>query len=179
MALSIITVKLLLSQGRSTKMYKLWGRWQTEPAGLLTSRLFDQDTFYKAFIRDAANCGSEIIIESPFITTKRAANLLPILRKLTKRGVRVVINTRNPEEHDGIYRLQAYEAIENLQMLGALVLFTSGHHRKLAIVDGHILWEGSLNILSQNDSCELMRRIDSTELATQMKDFLHLKKFLR
>lgn len=28
-------------------------------------------------------------------------------------------------------------------------------------IDDNILWEGSLNILSQNDSCEFMRRINS------------------
>ena len=159
-------------------MYKPLNRWQSEPAGLLTSKLFDQNNFYKAFLRDLSNCCNEVIIESPFITAKRMADLMPVLGKLTKRGVRIIINTRNPEEHGCIYRVQAYEAIEYLQRLNVLVLFTSGHHRKLAILDSHIVWEGSLNILSQNDSCELMRRIDSLEMASQMKNFLNLAKFL-
>jgi hypothetical protein len=38
-----------------------------------------------------------------------------------------------------------------LQKLGVQVLYTSGHHRKLAIIDREILYEGSLNIPSQND----------------------------
>ena len=44
-------------------------------------------------------------------------------------------------------------------------------HRKLAIIDGQILWEGSLNILSQVLSREIMRRTNSIELAHQMIQF--------
>ncbi|HPF30831.1 MAG TPA: hypothetical protein PLO25_00775 [Candidatus Saccharibacteria bacterium] len=58
------------------------------------------------------------------------------------------------------------------------MLFTSGHHRKLVIIDG-ILWEGSLNILSQNDSCELMRRMQPEELVKEMLRFTGLKKWVR
>jgi hypothetical protein len=59
------------------------------------------------------------------------------------------------------------------------VLYTAGHHRKLAILDRSILWEGSLNILSQNSSSEIMRRIQSAELAWQMAHFTKLDAHLR
>jgi hypothetical protein len=61
--------------------------------------------------------------------------------------------------------------------MGVLVLYTGGHHRKLAVLDKHILWEGSLNILSNNGTCEVMRRIESRELAEQMVRFLGLRQF--
>jgi hypothetical protein len=56
-------------------------------------------------------------------------------------------------------------------------LFTDMRHRKLAIVDGLILWEGSLNILSQNNSREIMRRTQSQELCSQMAKYTGLKKW--
>ena len=40
------------------------------------------------------------------------------------------------------------------------------------------LYEGSLNILSQNDSCEIMRRIESTQLAWQMARFIGVDRLL-
>lgn len=55
-----------------------------------------------------------------------------------------------------------------MQELGITVLYTVKHHRKLAIIDGGILYEGSLNILSQIDSCEVMRRTVSQQLANEM-----------
>jgi phosphatidylserine/phosphatidylglycerophosphate/cardiolipin synthase-like enzyme len=118
------------------------------------------------------------VIESPFITSRRVKSLLPSFNKALQRGVSITINTRELDEHQGLLRLEAEWAIPILQTMGIRVLFTGGHHRKLAIIDRRILWEGSHNILSQNDSCEIMRRINSTALAQQMVDFISLGKFL-
>lgn len=146
-------------------MFRLF-RYPTTPADLLSSKLYDQDSFYPAFLKDLAKCHSEVIIECPFITNRRLKTLLPILEKLKARKVRIAINTRDPRAHDESYQQDdAHEAISKLQHMGVQVLYTGNHHRKVAILDRSILYEGSLNILSQNDSCEMMRRIESTQLA--------------
>lgn len=149
------------------------------PVGFTCSQLYDQDGFYVAFLKDLNRCQHEAIIESPFITRRRLQTLLPTIQKLKKRRVRVVINTRNPPEDEKAHtRDGGMRAIAELQHLGVQVLFTGGHHRKLAILDRQILWEGSLNILSQSDSCEVMRRIPSVQLAWQMTHFIGIDKFI-
>ena len=149
------------------------------PTDLLNSKLYDQDSFYPTFLKDLAKCRSEVIIECPFITNRRLKTLLPILEKLKARKVRIVINTRDPRTHDeGHWQDDAYEAISKLQHMGVQVLYTGNHHRKIAILDRSILYEGSLNILSQNDSCEMMRRIESTQLAWQMIRFIRIDHLL-
>lgn len=157
-------------------MFRL--RRRVDASGLLASHLFDHNDFYPAFVRDLADCTQEVIIERPFITRKRLAHLLPTLRRLRARDVKVVVNTRHPDEHDDFYMAQAFEAVAQLQSLGILVLYTGGHHRKLAVLDRAIVWEGSLNILSQSDSCEIMRKITSKALAEQMIHFLRLDEYL-
>ncbi len=87
----------------------------------------------------------------------------------------MTINTRDPVEHEEPLRAQSERVITNLQRMGVVVLYTGNHHRKLAILDDKIIWEGSLNILSQHKSCEIMRRIYSEELAEQMVGFLQLQ----
>jgi hypothetical protein len=149
-------------------------RFKTSPSELLTSQLYDEDTFYKAFMRDLNNCKYEAVIESPFITRNRVARVLPIFEKMRSRQVRIIVNTRHPAEHDAPYDAQAWRAIEQMQNMGIMVLFTGGHHRKLAVLDRKILWEGSLNVLSQNESCEVMRRIESEKMAKDMIGFLKL-----
>ena len=146
--------------------------------GLLSSRLLDQDSFYDALIKDLAHAKHEVIIESPFLSFKRLNHLLPIFRKLAQRKVCIIVNTKHPEEQDAEYGWQAERCIAALQELGVKVLITGGHHRKLAIIDRRILYEGSLNILSQNDSCEIMRRMHSEQLAMQMIDFIGISKFI-
>ena len=107
-----------------------------DPTPLLTSKLYDERSFYPAFMNDLAKCKRELIIESPFITHKRMNALYPSFRRLTKRGVRIVINTRDPKEHDWRMAAEATTVIGLLQELGVKVLFTENHHRKLAIIDG-------------------------------------------
>ena len=144
---------------------------------LQSSRLYDQTIFYKVFLRDLRIAKTLVIIESRFITKKRMDLLLPALSKLRSKGVRIMINTKPFEEHEPSYQSQAVWAVRVMQDIGIEVLMTSGHHRKLAIIDEEILWEGSLNILSQNDSCELMRRIKSDVAVKEMLLFTGIKKW--
>lgn len=105
--------------------------------------------------------------------------LEPIFQKLVKRGVKVYIITRSPQEHEINLARQAELEISILEEMGIQVLLCAGnHHRKLAILDRRIHWEGSLNILSQGYSREIMRRIESRKLTMQMFNFLKLDKFL-
>jgi hypothetical protein len=148
-----------------------------DPAGIITSKLHDQSSFYDSFVWDLRRARVLVVIESPFITQKRVNALLPVLRKLRQRGVVVIVNTKPIEEHDPVMADQAILAINELQSVGVKVLMTVGHHRKIAVVDD-ILWEGSLNILSQNDSCEFMRRIHSLSLTQEMLSFVGIRKWI-
>lgn len=147
--------------------------------GLFESKLFDELSFYQTFFQDLQNCEKEIVIESPFITYKRAKMFDRIFENLLEKGVKVYIITRDPREHDENLEVQSEEAIQYFESIGVQVLICAGnHHRKLAILDRKVLWEGSLNILSQTRSREIMRRIKSRVLATEMFNFLKLERFL-
>ncbi len=157
-------------------MFRLFSR-TTDTQGLCTSRLFNNETFYKTFTSDLRYARRRVYIESPFITKRRIDELLPIIEGLRYRGIEVTVNTRCPDEHDGEYIGQATDGIQAMQELGVRVLYTVKHHRKLAVIDD-VLWEGSLNILSQNDSCEVMRRIVSSALADDMLRFTGAIKYV-
>ncbi len=77
---------------------------------LLSSSLYDRN-FYKSFEKDIKGAQRSVLIESPFITTRRMNALMPIFCALRQRGVRIVINTRSPEEHDAEYQRQAVLAV--------------------------------------------------------------------
>lgn len=146
---------------------------------LINSKLFNELTFYQAFIQDLENCKEEVIIESPYITNSRMWLLRPIFQKLVDKKVAVYVITRDPREHEGDLAVQAEGQISEFEIMGVQVLLCAGnHHRKLAIIDKNILWEGSLNILSQVKSREIMRRIESKKLTLGMLNFLKLEKFL-
>ena len=146
---------------------------------LYASRLFDEKTFYDAFLTDLEACKEEVIIESPYITAKRAEMFIPVFNELLSKGVKIYVMTRDPKEHNENMEYQSEDAIRTFEVMGVQVLLCIGnHHRKLAILDRKILWEGSLNILSQNKSREIMRRIGNEKLAVQMFNYLRLDRFI-
>ncbi len=158
-------------------MFSLSRKFTSYAPELSTSQLFDQNKFYDVFTSDLRHARMRVIIESPFITMKRLNALLPTLQRLRAKGVRIFVNTKPFEEHDQLLYEQAFQAVAILQDIGVTVMMTVGHHRKLAIIDDDILWEGSLNILSQNDSCEFMRRMRSPILVQEMVRFTGANKW--
>ncbi len=146
---------------------------------LFSSQLHTEKTFYSSFLEDLDNCREEVIIESPYITGERASQFIPIFEKLLDKGVRIYVMTRDPKEHTLSMEDQSEEAIRTFEIMGVQTLLCVGnHHRKLAILDRKILWEGSLNILSQTHSREIMRRIDNEEFTMEMFNFLKLSEFI-
>lgn len=103
-----------------------------------------------------------------------------IFQKLLQKSIKIYIFTRDPREHDDFMEPQSEEAIRWCEAIGIQVLLCLGnHHRKLAILDRKTLWEGSLNILSQKRSREIMRRIDDKATSMEMFSFLKFYKYLR
>jgi hypothetical protein len=120
-----------------------------EDNGLLSSSLLNQDTLYSVFSRDLAQARHEVITESPFISFKRLKHMLPIFPTLLQRKVRIVVNTKHPEEQEAGYIGQIEDCIAMLQKLGVQVLYTGGHHRKLANLAGVYFMKSCL--ISQNE----------------------------
>jgi phosphatidylserine/phosphatidylglycerophosphate/cardiolipin synthase-like enzyme len=143
------------------------------------SKLYDELSFYSAFLRDLKYVREEVIIESPFITKRRMSVLFPIFERLKLRGVRIYIITRDPREHNDRMAEESEIEIRRFESIGVQVLLCKGnHHRKLAILDREKLWEGSLNILSQTNSREFMRRIEGKNIAMDTLRFLKIEQYL-
>lgn len=148
-------------------------------SGLLKSTLHDEKTFYKAFLDDLRMCKEEVIIESPYITSERIKLFMPVFSTLLSCGVKIYIMTRDPKEHSEAMEAQSEDTISLFERIGVQVLLCAGnHHRKLAILDRNVLWEGSLNILSQGYSREIMRRIESKKITLEMFKFLKLIRYI-
>lgn len=141
--------------------------------------LYNEQTFYKAFVEDILNARKEIIIYSPFVTKFRSDFFSDTFKKLRKRNICVFIFTRPLEEHDYLMRTEIKCALRDYEELGACITYLPGYiHAKIAVIDREILWEGSLNILSQRESKEIMRRIEDEDSAKQIMSYLGLNKEL-
>lgn len=141
--------------------------------------LFDEQSFYPQFIKDLVAANYEVVIESPFITSSRMIQLWPVFRQLLDRNIQIHVFTRDSADHQGSMTDQAEEVIQQFEELGIQTFICKGNfHRKLALIDRIILWEGSLNILSQTKSREIMHRFDDKNNAENMFRFLKLERHI-
>ena len=142
---------------------------------LLISGLYNEKAFYWAFLRDLKSAKRNVVIESPYLTERKARYFMPILKELHRRKIKVRINTRNPNFHDLYMKNQAEKALTILRTGQAeIYVCTDLRHWKLAAIDKSILWEGSLNILSHAKNKEIMRRTQSPYLCRQMLRFIKI-----
>lgn len=141
------------------------------------SDIYNQSEFYKTFFSEILKTKQELIIHSPYITRYRTAQLLPIFDFLRKKNVNIFVITRPYFAHKDSMKDDSLAMQREMEKLGVVVLPWGGSiHDKFAIIDRETLWEGSLNILSQNESRERMRRFRGKESSKQMLDFYGIKK---
>ncbi len=140
---------------------------------------FTEGTFYPAFLKDIARARESIVILSPFATGAGAGRWMDALRAALARGVRVRILTRPPVEPGGGTAEEVGELVHALRDLGVVVDLRARMHEKIAILDGRILWHGSLNILSHSDTHESMLRIESPAACSQLGRFVSTPAGLR
>lgn len=153
------------------------GLHQMLPAGFNLSEgaagAFTEGTFYPAFARDLARTRESIVILSPYATGSGTARWIEALRTALAREVRVRVITRPAEEFGGGGTAEVTELVRGLRQLGVAVDLRARMHEKVAILDGRILWHGSLNILSHRDTSESMLRLESPAACQQLARFLN------
>ncbi len=137
-----------------------------------TSAIFDERTFYEVFPGDLKRAEESIIIFSPYMTEDGVGRWADYFRLARLRGISVQIHTQPPRTRRGFWDNPTESITQRLRQLGVSVAYRSNMHEKVALIDRHIAWHGSLNILSHNNSTESMFRIVSRSLCKNLGDNL-------
>lgn len=124
--------------------------------------------FLDLFRADLAASTDCVELLSPFVSPNRSSDYYAVFTALSLRSVRVHAYVRPCVEQPESLRASYSDAIRDLELRGVRVQPRPGMHEKVATVDGRILWHGSLNILSHNNSRESMLRFESSELVQEI-----------
>jgi hypothetical protein len=133
---------------------------------------FTEGTFYPAFSKDLADAKRSVVIFSPFLTARGSGRWAQHLLAAQARGVSLRLVTRPPGDQGGMLEEGLGETITQLRRTGIPVDLRARMHEKISIIDGEILWHGSLNILSHKDTSESMLRIPSLSACSQVARFV-------
>lgn len=121
--------------------------------------VFNEAAFYEAFPQDLARAQKSIVLFSPFVTVAGVGRWGDHLRAAVARGVAVRLLCKPPEEFGGASTTEVESALQRLRSQGIAVDLRAKMHEKIAILDGEVLWHGSLNVLSHRNTTESMLRI--------------------
>ena len=131
-----------------------------------TTQWFRESAAVLAIQRDAGQAKRSLLLAAPFTTDRGIGRWLATFDAARRRGVRVHVLTRPPERGE-----QALHA--RLLAAGCEIELRPGMHEKIVIVDGRVLWEGSLNLLSHRSTTEVMRRSDNRAYCDQVERMLY------
>jgi PLD-like domain len=127
-----------------------------------------EDTFHNRFRGDLGTASRHVLILSPFLSQNRALSYYPAMQVLRAQGVAIEVYAR-PRYEQPSTLLDHYDVVKGrLVSLGIVFHERPGMHEKIGVIDDHILWHGSLNILSHNDSRESMLRFESPDLVEEI-----------
>jgi|AGTN01.3.fsa_nt_gi Predicted transcriptional regulator with C-terminal CBS domains len=129
------------------------------------STVYDEGKFDEPFTADLGEALYSVQIQTPYLKSFHVERKHPIFEKLLKKGVRVCLYIQEPIE--SWKRNQLLKDVVPLQEIGVHINIWPGKHQKVAVFDGRILWDGSLNIMSYNTTWhkDRMTRITSPHMA--------------
>lgn len=135
-----------------------------EPADII----FDNTNFLSVYHNDMMNAAREAVIVSPFVTRRRAFQMLPNLEAALAKGVSAVVVTRPTNAYKDKDRPALEETLASLKDTGVRLLFKANIHQKFAVIDQKIVWYGSINLLSYGSAQESIMRLESPNIAQEL-----------
>ena len=136
-----------------------------------THGLFNEHDFDPAFVADVGRAEQSVAIFSGFVSHRRVGELIGLFGDKTQAGVKMRCISRPP--HLNSRSSEVKRCLDALEGVGCAVDSRERIHQKIVIIDGRIVWHGSLNALSYAQrSEELMTRLVNAELARVMATIL-------
>lgn len=133
-----------------------------------TSSIFDIDNYAEVYKRDLIEANSDIIISSPVISGSKVDELIDLLREKQQSGIRIRIVTWKPDMYgfgDSEYWMELQERMRKNRFEMNLVENYCQHY---CIIDGEVVWYGSMNYLGKEDSEDNLMRVCSKEIAAEL-----------
>ena len=127
--------------------------------------IFDNHTFFPVYSADILAARNDILIVSPFLSSKRIHSSL---NYLAAADVQVTVVTKPVNDYVEKDRAKIAECMELLAQQGVLVKTKERIHQKFAIIDGRTIWYGSINLLSYGTSEESIMRIENVNIAAEL-----------
>ena len=130
--------------------------------------IFDIDTYEKVFERDLLEANKEIIISSPGLNQIKVNAFVRLIKQKQEDGVKITVVTLNPEGYPEEKIEDTKNLVQILEKCAVKVRLQDYMHEHFAIIDGQIVWYGSMNLLSRAKADDNLMRVESKDAAQEL-----------
>ena len=132
--------------------------------------IFDIDTYEKVYERDLLEANREIIIASPGLNQAKVNTFVKLIKRKQEDGVKVTVVTLNPEGYPEEKIEDTKTLVQTLEKCGIKIRLRDQMHEHFVIIDGEIVWYGSMNFLSRAKDDDNLIRLKSKDAAQELME---------
>lgn len=136
----------------------------------IANAIYDNETYGAIYEKDLLEANKNIIISSPGINEKKVKHIIALTRERQESGVSVTVITLKAESYPENRVEKTRQLINQLIEVGIRVSQVPVMHEHYAIIDGEIVWYGSMNLLSGEKEDDNLMRVVSKEIAQELME---------
>ena len=133
-----------------------------------SNSIFDSETYLAVYEKDLKNAAKDIVISSPTLGKNKVHRMISLLKERQESGVKVTIVTWHPEVYKYGKDEHRIELMELLRNAGFHIELMNESCQHYAVIDGEIVWYGSMNLLSKDDVEDNIMRVSSKAIAAEL-----------
>lgn len=128
-----------------------------------TETIFDSMNFERPFHNDLASANRSIVIATTRLRWNRTLRIIDLLSAASLRGTSITIVVTETGHRE-----------EELRQMGFTIIHRPDCKMQAAIIDQHIGWYGSVNLIGKSIEEATSIRLDSNEFAVSLFDAMHI-----
>ena len=138
----------------------------------VSNSIFDSTSYWTVFEKDVLFAAKDIVISSPFLSSRKVEWLVDQSTILQKRGVVFTVLSLSLEAYPEDGQEHHGELLERLTSAGICVKTQNLCHERYAVIDQSLVWYGSMNLLSKGREDDGLMRIVSPSIAAELLELV-------
>lgn len=130
--------------------------------------IFDPGSYLPVYQKDLQESTGEIVIASPVLTRRKVCSFIDHIKGVQEKGVRVTVLTLAAGRYRKNLAASAERSAAMLRESGIYVKPQDAMHDRFAVIDGKIVWYGSMNLLAGEKTDDNIMRVADMEIAQDL-----------
>ena len=130
--------------------------------------IYDIENYAETYWKDLEEANSAVVVSSPRLNNQKVDRIIKILGKRRELGVKVTIVTWHPDAYKYGKDDVRMELMERLRKAGFEIRLVEESCEHYAVIDNEIVWYGSVNLLSKEDTEDNLMRVCSKDIAAEL-----------